>query len=62
LGRDLAARPLVSKGVRSRRRGSVRGSGKGGAIGLFEQIKIAVHKRDAPCQSLIRMWLSEKVG
>ncbi len=31
-------------------------------IGLLEQIKIAAHKRDVPYQSLIKMWLSEKVG
>jgi predicted DNA binding CopG/RHH family protein len=31
-------------------------------VSLPEQIKIAAHRRDAPYQSLIRMWLSEKVG
>ena len=31
-------------------------------ISLLEQIKIAAHKRDVPYQSLIKMWLSEKVG
>jgi predicted DNA binding CopG/RHH family protein len=31
-------------------------------IGLLEQIKIAANKRDVPYQSLIKMWLSEKVG
>jgi predicted DNA binding CopG/RHH family protein len=30
-------------------------------ISLLEQIKIAAHKRDAPYQSLIKMWLAEKV-
>ncbi len=30
-------------------------------IGLLDQIKIAAHKRDVPYQSLIKMWLSEKV-
>jgi len=29
---------------------------------LFEQIKIAARKRDVPYQSLIKMWLAEKVG
>jgi predicted DNA binding CopG/RHH family protein len=29
---------------------------------LPEQIKIAANKRDVPYQSLIRMWLAEKVG
>ena len=28
---------------------------------LLEQIKIAAHKRDVPYQSLIKVWLSEKV-
>ncbi|MGB3865926.1 MAG: BrnA antitoxin family protein [Xanthobacteraceae bacterium] len=31
-------------------------------IGLLEQIKIAANKRDVPYQSLIKMWLAEKVG
>ncbi len=31
-------------------------------IGLLEEIKIAANKRDVPYQSLIKMWLSEKVG
>jgi predicted DNA binding CopG/RHH family protein len=31
-------------------------------VSLLEQIKIAANKRDAPYQSLIKMWLSEKVG
>jgi predicted DNA binding CopG/RHH family protein len=31
-------------------------------LGLLEQIKIAANKRDVPCQSLIKMWLAEKVG
>jgi hypothetical protein len=31
-------------------------------ISLLEQIKTAAHKRDMPYQSLINMWLSEKVG
>jgi predicted DNA binding CopG/RHH family protein len=30
--------------------------------GLLEQIKIAANKRDVPYQSLIKMWLAEKVG
>jgi predicted DNA binding CopG/RHH family protein len=30
-------------------------------IGLLEQIKVAAHKRDVPYQSLIKMWLSEKI-
>ncbi|HEY8337679.1 MAG TPA: BrnA antitoxin family protein [Tardiphaga sp.] len=29
--------------------------------GLLEQIKIAANKRDVPYQSLIKMWLAEKV-
>jgi predicted DNA binding CopG/RHH family protein len=29
---------------------------------LLEQIKIAANKRDLPYQSLIKMWLAEKVG
>jgi predicted DNA binding CopG/RHH family protein len=31
-------------------------------LGLLEQIKIAASKRDVPYQSLIKMWLAEKVG
>lgn len=31
-------------------------------ISLLEQIKIAANKRDVPYQSLIKMWLAEKVG
>jgi len=31
-------------------------------VGLLEQIKVAANKRDVPYQSLIKMWLSEKVG
>ena len=31
-------------------------------VSLLEQIKAAAHKRDVPCQSLIKMWLAEKVG
>ena len=31
-------------------------------LGLLERIKIAANKRDVPYQSLIKMWLSEKVG
>jgi predicted DNA binding CopG/RHH family protein len=31
-------------------------------IGLLEQIRIAANKRDMPYQSLIKAWLSEKVG
>lgn len=30
--------------------------------GLLEQTKIAANKRDVPYQSLIKMWLAEKVG
>jgi predicted DNA binding CopG/RHH family protein len=29
---------------------------------LLEQIKIAANKRDVPYQSLIKMWLAEKVS
>lgn len=31
-------------------------------VALLEEIKIAANKRDVPYQSLIKMWLSEKVG
>jgi predicted DNA binding CopG/RHH family protein len=31
-------------------------------LGLLEEIKVAANKRDVPYQSLIKMWLSEKVG
>ena len=31
-------------------------------IGLLEDIKIAANKRDVPYQSLITMWLAEKVN
>lgn len=31
-------------------------------ITLLEQIKVAANKRDVPYQSLIKAWLSEKVG
>ena len=31
-------------------------------LGLPEQIKIAANKRDLPYQSLIKIWLAEKVG
>jgi predicted DNA binding CopG/RHH family protein len=31
-------------------------------VSLLEAIKIAAHKRDVRYQSLIKMWLSEKVG
>ena len=30
-------------------------------VDLLERIKIAANKRDVPCQSLIKLWLSEKV-
>jgi predicted DNA binding CopG/RHH family protein len=30
-------------------------------VSLLEDIKIAAHKRDVPYQSLIKMWLAEKV-
>ena len=30
-------------------------------VTLLEQIKIAAHKRDVPYQSLMKVWLSEKV-
>lgn len=30
-------------------------------VDLLEQIKIAANKRDVPYQSLIKIWLSEKV-
>ena len=31
-------------------------------VSLLDQIKVAANKRDVPYQSLIKMWLSEKVG
>ena len=31
-------------------------------VGLLDQIKIAANTRDVPYQSLIKMWLNEKVG
>jgi len=31
-------------------------------VSLLEQIKIAANRRDVPYQSLIKMWLAEKVG
>ncbi len=31
-------------------------------IGLLERIKVAANKRDVPYQSLIKIWLSEKIG
>ena len=31
-------------------------------VGLLEQIKVAANKRDVPYQSLIKMWLAEKVN
>ncbi|KQT48231.1 hypothetical protein ASG47_07665 [Devosia sp. Leaf420] len=30
-------------------------------VGLLDQIKIAANKRDVPYQSLIKIWLAEKV-
>jgi predicted DNA binding CopG/RHH family protein len=30
-------------------------------LSLLERIKVAAHKRDVPYQSLIKMWLAEKV-
>ena len=32
------------------------------SVSLLDQIKIAANKRDVPYQSLIKMWLCEKVG
>jgi predicted DNA binding CopG/RHH family protein len=31
-------------------------------LSLLEQIKVQANKRDVPYQSLIKMWLAEKVG
>jgi predicted DNA binding CopG/RHH family protein len=31
-------------------------------VGLLDQIKIAANKRDVPYQSLIKVWLSEKLS
>ncbi len=30
-------------------------------VTLLESIKVAANKRDVPCQSLIKMWIAEKV-
>jgi predicted DNA binding CopG/RHH family protein len=30
-------------------------------LGLLDRIKIAANKRDVPYQSLIKVWLSEKL-
>jgi predicted DNA binding CopG/RHH family protein len=30
-------------------------------VGLLERIKVAAHKRDVPYQSLIKIWLAEKL-
>jgi predicted DNA binding CopG/RHH family protein len=30
-------------------------------VSLLERIKVAAHKRDVPYQSLIKIWLAEKV-
>ena len=31
-------------------------------VDLLERIKVAANRRDVPYQSLIKMWLAEKVG
>ena len=31
-------------------------------VPLLERIKVAANRRDVPYQSLIKMWLAEKVG
>jgi predicted DNA binding CopG/RHH family protein len=31
-------------------------------VSLLDEIKIAANQRDAPYQSLIKMWLAEKAG
>jgi len=31
-------------------------------VGTLERIKVEANKRDVPYQSLIKMWLAEKVG
>jgi predicted DNA binding CopG/RHH family protein len=31
-------------------------------VGLLDRIKVEANKRDVPYQSLIKMWLAEKVG
>lgn len=31
-------------------------------VSLLEQIKVAANRHDVPYQSLIKMWLAEKVG
>jgi predicted DNA binding CopG/RHH family protein len=31
-------------------------------VGLLERIKLAANKRDVPYQSLIKVWLAEKVA
>jgi hypothetical protein len=38
------------------------GNSSSSSLGLLEQIKIAANKRGVPYQSLIKMWLAEKVG
>ena len=30
-------------------------------VGMLERIKTAAHKRDVPYQSLIKIWLAEKL-
>jgi predicted DNA binding CopG/RHH family protein len=31
-------------------------------VGLLDRIKVEANKRDVPYQTLIKMWLAEKVG
>ena len=31
-------------------------------VGVLERIKVEANRRDVPYQSLIKMWLAEKVG
>ena len=31
-------------------------------VGLLDRIKVEANKRDVPYQSLIKVWLAEKVG
>ena len=33
-----------------------------GPVGLLERIKMEANRRDVPYQSLIKVWLAEKVG
>ena len=57
--------PMTSTGARPSARANLKPSTTAISIrlplGLLEQIKIAANKRDVPYQSLIKVWLAEKV-